>query len=371
MNKDPKKDWNSAVASEIERWLADEKTSYFDIRYFLCSFDLGLYFLLTGKFCFFFQKLKSLGRPNIRVDYQDEENPTPINSIAIAVTFNPDHQVLGNLRRLTEQFNHVIIVDNTPQSALTFLLTEAALNSSRVTILSNQNRDGISGALNKGIRELYRKQKNGWVFWFDQDTEIHPDFMIRVNAILAKYPTIENQKSLFGVNYEDGKTLPRVLPFEMLEVRTIITSGSFTRIENLKRLGLCIDELFIDSVDHEYCLRAKRMGMKIKWITIPLMKHSLGRIEVRSLLWKKDVIVTNHAPFRWFYFSRNHILTCFDGFPWSFRWFLKHGYSLLKNYLKVLLLEEEKWRKTTGIFAGIFSGLLLIFGIDRRYSGKK
>jgi rhamnosyltransferase len=334
--------WSEKVKEHLIGWINGQYRSYFDIRKYLST---------GGK---------------IKIFFQDENFPAYDNSVAIAVTFNPDDAVLENLKKLKSQFRFIVIIDNSPVSAVG-KIKSAFASLDGISFLENQNRNGLAGALNLGVKQVYASQLSGWIFWFDQDSEIHPDFLQKISKALQQISLDYRRNSLFGVNYEDGKTAPQKFSESVIKINTVITSGSFTRVENLNRLGLCVDEFFIDSIDHEYCLRAQRNGMDVRYITTPVMKHSLGAIEMRTLLWKRNIIVTNHSPMRWYYFARNFIFTSVEGLPSSFAWTIEHGYSLFKNFIKMLFLEQNKLKKVTAVVSGSISGVLLLFGIDRRY----
>lgn len=353
--------WNSKVQDSVLSWLQNDQASYFDFRYYFNSFDMGFRALMHGDSGLFSQKFRAAGRVSIPVIFQDTSGPTRDNAIAVVVTFNPDSQVMNNLLRMSNEFGIIIVVDNSPQGAPQLLLDFVATRSETVILILNHNKNGLAGAINRGIRLAFKMKQAGWIFWFDQDSEILPPFLPRILDALTRCSDTTIQGSLFGINYLDGKTTPKVAKNEIEEVATIITSGSFTRIENLRRLGLYIDELFIDSLDHEYCLRARRFGMSIRRISVPLMKHSLGNIELRSVPWKDNAIVTNHAPFRWYYFARNYVFTSIEGFPWNFGWVCGHGWALTKSYAKVLLFEQQKIQKTAAFFRGLKDSVKLIF----------
>jgi|GEM_PF-6988789 len=317
---------------KLELWLEGKISSYFAVRNL-------------------FHKSNS-----ILIRYEDKETPRASNSYAVVVTYFPNSEHRENIRKLIGQFNQVVIVDNTPGSNLSFfneLVSEAGL---RLTLLSNENRNGIAGALNLATRLIYKNFKNGWVFWFDQDTEVDDWFVQDISDQVSGVTCFE--ETLFGVNYQSSQYSSDL---GVVEVETVITSGSFMRVENLKRVGLFIDEMFIDSVDQEYCLRAKVVGMNVKLISKFLMKHSLGHIECRTILGKR-VDVTNHPSFRWYYFFRNLIFCGFEHLPSSGSWMFSHGCSLLKNLLKVLLFEEHKFRKICFAVFGIIDGTLFVMG---------
>ncbi len=56
----------------------------------------------------------------------------------------------------------------------------------------------------------------------------------------------------------------------------MITSGSFVQLDILREIGGFKDELFIDSVDDEYCMRARDHGFAIIEATAFGTEHKIG-----------------------------------------------------------------------------------------------
>ena len=63
---------------------------------------------------------------------------------------------------------------------------------------------------------------------------------------------------------------------EWLEVESVISSGSLLALAVYEQIGPFRDEFFIDHVDTEYCLRARRQGFRILQTRRPSMSHTVG-----------------------------------------------------------------------------------------------
>lgn len=167
------------------------------------------------------------------------------------VLFHPDAAFGWRLHKILTQFSSVILVDNTPKgAALTNL-------PSSVRVLQNGRNLGIATALNKGI-DLAIEKGYEWVATFDQDSEILPGYLENMVSISARQtPT----PVLVGCNYlHDGDTkVVHRAPHKATEAwarQTLITSGTFMPACFAREIGGFREDYFIDSVDHEFCLRA-------------------------------------------------------------------------------------------------------------------
>src|SRR5205823_9651810 len=88
------------------------------------------------------------------------------------------------------------------------------------------------------------------------------------------------------------------------EMRTVITSGSLINLSIYKELGRFRDDLFIDSVDDEYCMRARDRGFAVIEATTFGIAHEIGKPKIVQLLGKPRSI-SNHSPVRRYYMARN------------------------------------------------------------------
>jgi len=86
----------------------------------------------------------------------------------------------------------------------------------------------------------------------------------------------------------------------------LVTSGSLLDLNVFKEIGEFDENLFIDYVDTDYCIRLRKSGYKLIQFARPIMMHSLGIT--------KDTLgysFYEHSPIRNYYIFRNklYILT--------------------------------------------------------------
>ena len=208
-------------------------------------------------------------------------------------------------------FSNIILVNNSPEIPLDLF------KSPKVTIINNPGNVGLAVALNIGILEA-KKQGAKMVALFDQDTLLADDFsqnmITRINAhqkskkyalfspvyfnhVTNNHGSIINFKPLRLIRSKPDKQKTFSHP------QYVITSGSFIPITVLDDVGLMREELFIDFIDIEWCLRARIKGYEI---------ISFHQVEVFHHLGDSSVCVmgTNypiHSPLRMYYYFRNAI----------------------------------------------------------------
>jgi rhamnosyltransferase len=96
-----------------------------------------------------------------------------------------------------------------------------------------------------------------------------------------------------------------------------ITSGSYIKLEYLKKMGMFEEQFFIDSLDTDLAIRLNLNGIRQIRVNSVKMYHQTGMIEVSNLkiIRKEDssfrfknLIKTNHSNERIRFIFRNYIL---------------------------------------------------------------
>lgn len=299
---------------------------------------------------------------------------TPAGVCAIVVTYNPDAASLECVRGIIEAAAHTVIIDNRSAESCTGQLRK--LTSARVTLVENPANTGVAAALNQGIRTAaalgYR-----WFLLFDQDTKIFSttitDLVAALNECRADLgPKLGLLGSNFFHGFVDGCTEEAKVPFcpgkRWLAMDMVITSGTIMGLESFEAIGPFREELFIDHVDHEYCLRAQHNGFTVARTVWPLMVHRLGLLGNRRpwLAFGGRKMVSMYSPLRRYYQIRNLIMLTREyekEFPASIallrKWTrreatraLKYEGSFFRNLISILLAVRHGRRGVTGKYNG-------------------
>lgn len=227
--------------------------------------------------------------------------------ICIIVTYNPDVGKLNQLvRNIESAQSDYVIVDNSENNV------ELEVNA--IKLGANH---GIAYAQNVGIHHCITEKADVIIF-LDQDSVIDGGVINGLVAALEEgdadvvapiyvdsekgftYPVVRISK--WGVRH---KIVPRPGD-EPFFTNVVISSGTAARPAVFKAVGVMREDLFIDYVDTEWCLRYCSYGYRIKVLPNVLMAHSIGESSINLYLLRVPV----HSPYRRYYRIRNsfHLL---------------------------------------------------------------
>ena len=275
--------------------------------------------------------------------------PPQANLAAVVVLYFPPQEVYEQISRLAEMCHWVLVVDNTP-GALDPTMIELAGRSPEIAYLPQGRNAGISVALNTGVREALVREAE-WVLLLDQDSVVPDAYLSRLQETLQAYP----EASRIGVicptlgEIDQGHRAWQIVPLA-------ITSGSLIRTCLFETCGWFNEDLFIDYVDFDYCLRLRAVGWLVLMATQARLEHRIG--DPISLPTPFGRIRTlNHPPIRRYYKFRNriHMLKTY-----LFRhpaWMIKELLSGALEVAKSMLVEPSKAAKLAMILRGTLDAL--------------
>lgn len=235
---------------------------------------------------------------------------------SVIVTYNPELVDLKQqIKLISDQKSEIIVVDN--NSTNLNLLSEmcASFGSTRLTLIRNSENIGLAKAQNIGIN-LALQNNASHVILFDQDSIPDDNFFSKLLTDEAYLISNGIKFSAIGpVTYDPvsmepypitryvGPFIRRIYPSseKPVEATFIIASGCLIRADILRRIGGMRDELFIDYIDVEWCLRANGEGLPCFVSPNARMSHRVGDKRVR-FLWRT---IAAHSPLRRYYLLRN------------------------------------------------------------------
>lgn len=274
--------------------------------------------------------------------------PSVENTALVVVTYYPDEQARAAVLAATSQFSSVFVVDNTPDPEV----VKQFLQSSQIELLSNGENAGLGRALNQGCEAALSAQFE-WVVTLDQDSQLEEGFLL---SQLTCWQEARIKPFLLGSNFlsKSGATAPArfTAGHYSRECRTVITAGTLMHLRQWHQLGRFREDFFIDSLDHELCLRARSQGFRVARNGEIYMIHSIGSgKQARSWL------PFEHSPLRKYTSTRNTVRTILD---YGFRepvWALKRVAGILYEAASVVLLEYHKVKKLKAMGQGVADGL--------------
>jgi rhamnosyltransferase len=276
---------------------------------------------------------------------------------AIVVTFRPSPLAASNLATTRRQVQGMIVVDNGSSVEARAPILESS-RAIEFEVIENKTNLGIAAALNIGVKRA-RSQGYRFVALFDQDSTITDGF---ISAMVQEFESnplrdriavvtprhIERETGEWGhpVFAQDGNPL------------VAITSGSLMPVEIFDRCGWFEENLIVDRVDDEYCLRARSLGYTIALCKGASLLHSIGSPRMHSFLGMRQVKTTHHSAARYYYMSRNRIVMVKRYWRQYPRWSYLTARSVVRELVINFVVEEDRWRKLVTTLRGIVDGLI-------------
>jgi len=276
---------------------------------------------------------------------------------AVVITYNPGPGFQQRLQLVANQVTRTVIVDNGSTRSVLAMLHSLS-NEMNVELILNHENLGVSHALNQGVTwaSLNRFE---WILTMDQDSVVKNNMIERLSEIF-NYLHPKNSIGVIGSNYCDqyGRYWkPKIkTDFPWVERPVVITSGSLISIRACLAVGGFCDDLFIDQVDHDYCIRLRKQGYMVCKSTEPLMTHTIGNI-TRQQFFGVYLYTTNHKAFRRYYIARNRIVLAKKYFLTEPIFVICELYRMIGEIVAIVLLEKEKTQKLRAITIGLLHGI--------------
>lgn len=291
--------------------------------------------------------------------------PVKENTCAVVISYFPKGDLLNRVQRIQRQVAKVVVVDNGSSGEAAHRLSEIERQTD-IYFIRNNGNIGVAAALNQGAQWAIAMGYE-WIVALDQDTIVADDFLAALFAAYEQFP-FKDELAIIASNYKDVAIKYELFPLaghgpvSWTPVNMAITSGSLFSLSAFRAIGPFREELFIDSVDFEYCLRASSKGYKIIVARNALTQHSIGAATLHKLPFKKNLLITtNHSPVRRYYMMRNQLVLARE-YLWS-----QPGptasmlYRYLKAFVTMVLFEKQIARKLKFAALGVWDGLLCNF----------
>jgi len=267
---------------------------------------------------------------------------------SVIILYNPVMEVINNILSYQKKLARLYIIDNTqnPDQLITDRIKKFKSNK----YFPNYKNNGISQALNCAARYAMNDGFN-WLLTMDQDSSFPPGELKKYLSLVKIIPDLKNTAIIAPNNDFNCKFKTEKSP-DFIERDIVLTSGSLLNLSLFNAVGGFDEKLFIDEVDHDYCLRARLRGYKIIEIKNVVLNHHHG-IPQKILRKGKEIDILTHSPLRMYYITRNN-LYLWKKYYKSFPYVIKNR---IKCYLRMLvniaLYEDKKIEKMYYIFKGI------------------
>jgi rhamnosyltransferase len=266
------------------------------------------------------------------------------------VIYNPTISVIKNIESYIHALAVLYVIDNsvTINDDFATLLTAV---SDKVIYLPQKDNIGIAAALNIGANAAIDAGYQ-WLLTMDQDssfkgndffylwkTQIKP--LTNIGLVAASYT---DKYDRWQKNYSD----------HFNEMHFAITSGNIINLIAWQQVNGFEEKLFIDEVDHDYCLKLNQKRYKILITKQLFLKHAIGHLHRKTLDGTHDEVeIKLHSPVRYYYMSRNVLYLCKKYIFTDFGFVIGRFYYLLKILIKIILRYPNKRVYLKFLFAGV------------------
>ena len=261
-----------------------------------------------------------------------------MNIAGVVILYNPNKNVLNNIKTYIDNIDKLYVIDNS-------LVENNFFNNKKIKYIFNGKNLGIAKALNIGAKEAI-KDGYDYLLTMDEDSKF--------NNISKMIHWINNTKmsdiGLVSPWHELNIGIKK--PFDKIDYPlTVMTSGNIINLKAYKKVKGFNNDLFIDCVDFDYCVKLHINNYKVVRLNFVTLKHSLGKIKVDKLLFKK-ITHSNHNYIRRYYMTRNgfYIGNLYkDNYPKLKLDIMK---EIRRDIIKIILLEDDKYKKIKYMIKG-------------------
>ena len=300
----------------------------------------------------------------------------PHSVAAVIVAYRPELALLRQLiAAIRPQVDVLWLVNNGTASDLAGLDADTPTDTLDVNIVQFEDNLGIGAAIAYAAQRA-QSEDYAFLLTLDQDSIPAPDM---VQRLLNAYAELNAQGTkVAGVGPEQidrrsGHYAPFMQPISawplprhsiyppahgVIEVDHLITSGLLAPLSSYQAVGAPRADLFIDYVDIEWSLRARRLGYKLFAVGGAQMQHSIGD-NYRQFMGKQVPI---HSPLRHYYLMRNGVFL--QKLPTiSLGWKMSDAWQLVKKLIFFGFFLPQRATRWRMMLRGIRDGLRGKLGI--------
>ncbi|HSL88363.1 MAG TPA: glycosyltransferase family 2 protein [Ignavibacteriaceae bacterium] len=264
---------------------------------------------------------------------------------AVVVLFNPDESVFRNLYSYVSQVNKIYAIDNSELKIKNEVIDNIK-KISNLEYLTNHANLGVAAALNIGAAKAIEEGFD-YLLTMDQDSKATEFMVERLAELFDKY---SDAAIITPFHLNEGFPLPSDNTAEQ-ELLFTITSGNLLSLEKYKKVGGFLEKLFIDYVDHEYCLRLHSVGFKIIRLNNVVLYHNLGKLK-REEFFGIEFFPSHHSPERYYYRTRNRFYVN-DLYKKRFKDYVKSDRRrFFRELIEMFFFESEILKKLHMIVKG-------------------
>lgn len=263
------------------------------------------------------------------------------------ILYHSGKYLLKNIQSYLDSIDKLYIIDNT-ETPLPKIKAQCSNLKNTVYFHDGENK-GIAARLNQ-VSEMAINEGYDWLLTMDQDSSFQKESCSEYLNCFSIFEKKHNV-SMFGVSFLEQLAEPTSC--NAVSVHDLITSGSLVNLSLIKTIGYFDENLFIDEVDFEYCLRSVHKGFRIIQFTNIFLNHNLGNISYhRSYKTNQLSSRTLHSPVRLYYMTRNFLYVQSKYRNFFTRDFDIKRKSLLNRFKNNILYNKQRFSVIKNILKG-------------------
>jgi rhamnosyltransferase len=280
-----------------------------------------------------------------------------VHVCSITVAFNPEPARLAEqIQALLGQVDEILIVDNDSETPAEDALRQQAGEfprdeRTRVRFLRLDENHGVAAGFNIGAREAAAAGAK-FVLLLDDDSIPAPDMVRKLLAAYDHCRSLSGAQPVAAVGPRvNDRRNPVEYPFirlgwlrnphlrcgagqDVIACDFLISSGSLIALDALAAVGAFDERLFIDSVDLEWCSRARSRNFALYGVCEARLDHRLGD---RRQVFMNSFKLVVHPPRRVYYMTRNRLLLYRRPYM-PLKWKLKDALRAMAKFAATVLL---------------------------------
>ncbi len=274
-----------------------------------------------------------------------------MKALAVVILYNPDSKECAQrIMRYLPYIDELVIWDNTESenSNQTKILNNISSDErKKIEWVGNYKNEGIAIPVNYAFRKVL-DEGFSFVMTMDQDSSWeNADLYIKnVKSILLKEKGTILCPNVEGRFITDGTAK---------EVETFITSGTVFSADIIRKIGMYDERFFVDALDWEYSMRAKRHQVKINVLTDCALHQNFG-YPLKSKI--GNIVSSNYSAKRTYYIVKNHIMLyrLYKNELSKVQKTIIFRCYIISRFFKILFIEGDKFNKMSAICRGMNDG---------------
>jgi len=266
---------------------------------------------------------------------------------AVVILYYPSSDVINNIHSYIKDIKILYVVCN---SFIENSIYSKLLKIKNIKIIHKNSNIGIAKAINLALKNSF-KENNKWLMTLDQDSSFNTnDFKTFINSFYK----IKNKKNLAIFTPIHNK---KFIKNSIEEKIFVMTSANIVNVDIALKIGGYDENIFIDEVDHEFCLKIKKKNFIIIQNNAIAINHILG-----TKIKKNQKKIVLYHSIRLYYMSRNYLYIkniYKDTYPSFFK---QRNKYLFIFFLKQIYYGKNKMKNIEMILKGIVDYKNKIYG---------